>query len=254
MILPAGVESEECFGEPPGGVLFPRRSRSSRTPWRRGAVTTPPSGAAPGPACERLGYPPVPILPGVGGAPTWPAGVRGSMTHCTGYAAAAVGPAARISTIGIDAEPDAPLPDGVLGLIATPVEQNRLGVMRPEPVDGRASTSSARMVTQQDLTTRTGTGCCSAPKNRCTKPGSRWSVNGSTPGAEILFHPHNRTFTALLSRDGPDPQRPPHPPTPRTLDPQTRDPRHRRSRYLNVKQSREPRWVMRQLDLRSRSC
>ena len=72
------------------------------------------------------------------------------MTHCIGYAAAAVGPAARISTIGIDAEPDAPLPDGVLGLIATPIEQNRLGVMRPEPVDGRASTSSERMVTQQE--------------------------------------------------------------------------------------------------------
>jgi 4'-phosphopantetheinyl transferase EntD len=33
-------------------------------------------------AClARLGYPRVPILPGAGGAPGWPAGIRGSMTH-----------------------------------------------------------------------------------------------------------------------------------------------------------------------------
>jgi 4'-phosphopantetheinyl transferase EntD len=145
MILPAEVQSEECFGDPPGGVLFPEEERvvANAVAARRRDYTTVRTCAR---AClERLGYPPVPILPGVGGAPSWPAGVQGSMTHCIGYAAAAVGPAARISTIGIDAEPDAPLPDGVLGLIATPVEQNRLGVTRPEPVDGRASTSSAHI-------------------------------------------------------------------------------------------------------------
>jgi hypothetical protein len=27
MILPAGVESQECFGEPPGGVLFPEEQQ-----------------------------------------------------------------------------------------------------------------------------------------------------------------------------------------------------------------------------------
>ncbi len=27
MILPAGVESEECFGDPPGGVLFPEEEK-----------------------------------------------------------------------------------------------------------------------------------------------------------------------------------------------------------------------------------
>jgi len=48
------------------------------------------------------------------------------MTHCTGYAAAAVGPLPRISAIGIDAEPDAPLPDGVLDLVATDAERDRL--------------------------------------------------------------------------------------------------------------------------------
>ena len=55
------------------------------------------------------------------------------MTPCTGYAAAAVGPLSRISAIGIDAEPDAPLPDGVLDLVATPAERNRLAVTQLEP-------------------------------------------------------------------------------------------------------------------------
>ena len=57
---------------------------------------------------------------GAGGAPTWPAGVQGStdslrrLRHSRGRSLY------RISAIGIDAEPDAPLPDGVLDLIATP--------------------------------------------------------------------------------------------------------------------------------------
>jgi 4'-phosphopantetheinyl transferase EntD len=48
------------------------------------------------------------------------------MTHCAGYAAAAVGPADRVSAIGIDAEPDASLPEGVLEVVATATELERL--------------------------------------------------------------------------------------------------------------------------------
>ena len=114
------------------------------------------------PACSRLGYPQVPILPGVGGAPIWPVGVRGSMTHCTGYAAAAVAPRPRVFAIGIDAEPDAPLPDGVVDLVATPTEQDRLAG------------------TRRSRTARTGTGCCSPPRRRSIKPGSPWSGSGWT--------------------------------------------------------------------------
>ena len=126
LILPAGVESQECFGEPPGGVLFPEEEQiiARAVPARRREYATVRSCAR---AClQRLGYPQVPILPGVGGAPIWPVGVRGSMTHCTGYAAAAVAPRSRVCAIGIDAEPDAPLPDGVVDLVATPTEQDWL--------------------------------------------------------------------------------------------------------------------------------
>jgi len=203
MILPAGVQSEECFGDPPGGVLFPEEEKviANAVAARRRDYATVRSCAR---AClGRLGYPPVPILPGVGGAPMWPAGIRGSMTHCAGYAAAAVGTTPRISTIGIDAEPDAPLPDGVLGLVATPLEQNRLAAMRPEPVERRSSTSSVRMVTQPGLDCPNWDRLLFSAKEAVYKAWfplvGEWLDPQET---EILLHPLDQTFTAILCRDG----------------------------------------------------
>jgi 4'-phosphopantetheinyl transferase EntD len=77
-------------------------------------------------AMGRLGLPPVPILPGPRGAPQWPEGVVGSMTHCAGYRAAALGRAGEVVGIGIDAEPNEELPEGVLDAVASPAEQARL--------------------------------------------------------------------------------------------------------------------------------
>ncbi|MEU0342627.1 4'-phosphopantetheinyl transferase superfamily protein [Streptomyces bobili] len=77
-------------------------------------------------AMEKLGVPPQAVLPGERGAPTWPAGLAGSMTHCDGYAAAALVRAADLASLGIDAEPHQPLPDGVLSAIALPAERERL--------------------------------------------------------------------------------------------------------------------------------
>jgi 4'-phosphopantetheinyl transferase EntD len=183
VILPAGVESEECFGEPPGGVLFREEEQviAHAVASRRRDFATVRSCAR---AClARLGYPPAPILPGVGGAPTWPAGIRGSMTHCAGYAAAAVGPHPQISAIGIDAEPDAPLPDGVLGLIATAAEHDHLAA-----ADGPDGPNWDRLLF--------------SAKEAVYKA---WFplVGGwlDHHDAEISFDPHNRTFTTLLSRD-----------------------------------------------------
>jgi 4'-phosphopantetheinyl transferase EntD len=73
-------------------------------------------------ALSHLGYGPIPILPGLRGAPRWPAGVVGSMTHCTGYRAAAVAHKTDMVTIGIDAEAHDRLPEGVLDIIALPEE------------------------------------------------------------------------------------------------------------------------------------
>ena len=65
-------------------------------------------------AMEKLGVPPRPILPGERGAPRWPDGVVGSMTHCDGYRAAALVRAGDLASLGIDAELHGPLPEGVL--------------------------------------------------------------------------------------------------------------------------------------------
>ena len=70
-------------------------------------------------ALERLGLPRAAVPSGDSGEPLWPAGVVGSITHCAGYRASAVARAADVRSIGIDAEPDAPLPPGVLRSIAT---------------------------------------------------------------------------------------------------------------------------------------
>jgi 4'-phosphopantetheinyl transferase EntD len=77
-------------------------------------------------AMEKLGVPPQPVLPGERGAPQWPSGLVGSMTHCDGYCAAALVRATDLASLGIDAEPDGPLPDGVLPTVSLPGEAQRL--------------------------------------------------------------------------------------------------------------------------------
>lgn len=57
------------------------------------------------------------------GAPLWPPGFVGSISHCPDYCVAAVGRDAEFRAIGIDAEPHLALPEGVLDVIATRSEQ-----------------------------------------------------------------------------------------------------------------------------------
>jgi 4'-phosphopantetheinyl transferase EntD len=185
LILPAGVESAERFGEATGGVLFPEEEKiiaRAVEPRRREYAAVRSCARA---CLNRLGYPETPILPGIGGAPTWPAGVLGSMTHCAGYAAAAVGRLPRIRAIGIDAEPDAPLPDGVLELIATAAERDRLTATRPE-ADGPnwdRLLFSAKEAVYKAWFPLVG----------------EWLDHQE---AEISFDPQKGSFTAQLSRDG----------------------------------------------------
>ena len=91
-ILPADMESEECFGEPPGGVFFPEEQ-----PIMAAAVAARRREYATVRSCARACLEPAGLSAGSDPAghrrrTHWPAGVRGSMTHCAGYAAAAVGP------------------------------------------------------------------------------------------------------------------------------------------------------------------
>lgn len=65
-------------------------------------------------ALELLGRSAAAVPRGARGAPRWPEGLVGSITHCAGYRACALAEASAIAAIGIDAEPHAALPDGVL--------------------------------------------------------------------------------------------------------------------------------------------
>jgi 4'-phosphopantetheinyl transferase EntD len=80
-------------------------------------------------AMHHLGLPAAPILPDLDGVPQWPLGVVGSMTHCPGYRAAAVARATDLRSVGIDAEPHAPLPDDVLDLVIRADERDALSAL-----------------------------------------------------------------------------------------------------------------------------
>lgn len=69
-------------------------------------------------ALTDLGVAPAPVLRGPKREPQWQPDVVGAITHTAGYAAAAVAHAGDVRSVGLDAEPDEPLPDGVLRRIA----------------------------------------------------------------------------------------------------------------------------------------
>ena len=130
-ILPAGVSSAEAFSDPPGMLLFPGEAAivARAVDKRRREFTTARNCARS--ALGKLGVPPVPILAGDRGAPQWPPGIVGSITHCAGYRAAAVARACDMLTIGLDAEPNDVLPDGVLEAVCSDGERARLGDLAP---------------------------------------------------------------------------------------------------------------------------
>lgn len=74
-------------------------------------------------AMALLGLPEAEVRPGPRGEPCWPPGVVGSITHCAGYRGAVVGRSRDIAAVGIDAEPNKPLPAGVLDAISLPEER-----------------------------------------------------------------------------------------------------------------------------------
>jgi 4'-phosphopantetheinyl transferase EntD len=82
-------------------------------------------------ALARLGVPSTAVGSGPHGEPLWPSGVVGSITHCEGYRACAVAPARAVLTIGIDAEGDARLSDGVWAKVAHGGERDLRGATGP---------------------------------------------------------------------------------------------------------------------------
>ncbi len=134
-ILPTGVIVVEARDDTRTAKLFPEEEIAvgRAVEKRRREFTTARICARE--ALEKLGFPAVAIPTGTRGEPIWPAGVVGSITHCDGYRACTVGRSSDVVSIGIDAEPNAPLPDGLVGEIARPEELpwlDRLGRELPE--------------------------------------------------------------------------------------------------------------------------
>jgi 4'-phosphopantetheinyl transferase EntD len=125
-ILPPCAASYEAYSDTDDAVLLPEENaivaRASES--RRRRFTT--ARACARHALSELGQSPVPILADQRGAPCWPTGIVGSITHCAGYRAAAVAKSEAVLCIGIDAEPNESLPRGVLQRIAS--DEERVGI------------------------------------------------------------------------------------------------------------------------------
>jgi 4'-phosphopantetheinyl transferase EntD len=129
-LMPAGVASRDTTEDVPESTMFPEEADrvSKAVEKRRREFATVRHCARQ--AFAELGIPPVALLNGERGAPQWPDGVIGSMTHCAGYRAAVVARTSVIHTVGIDAEPHATLPEGVAGMIARDEEKAMLTSLR----------------------------------------------------------------------------------------------------------------------------
>ncbi len=121
-LLPAAVRCVEAVGPAQSLPVLPAEealiARAVDKRQREFATARACARAALG----QLGRPAVAIGRGPHGAPMWPPGIVGSITHCTGYCAAAVAEATRVRSLGIDAEPARPLPADVLGAVASAAE------------------------------------------------------------------------------------------------------------------------------------
>lgn len=136
-ILPAKVATAESFTDSSGIYLFPEETEAvaRAVDKRRREFTT--ARACARQALERLGIGPVPVPRGTDGAPQWPAGVVGSITHCAGYRACAVARSRDVASVGIDAEPNEATPKGVLGAVSDAGEREHLAGLPAARGSGR---------------------------------------------------------------------------------------------------------------------
>lgn len=130
-ILPPNVAAVCVYGDVPDAFLYPEEEAMVRRAVERRRREFASVRWCARRALAALGEPARPIPRGERGAPRWPLGVVGSMTHCAGYRAAAVARAGDMRAIGIDAEPHLPLPDGILETVARPEERDTTGTTGP---------------------------------------------------------------------------------------------------------------------------
>lgn len=133
-ILPPEVAAVETQSPLPNGFLLPEEAALVRDAVeKRRREFTLGRTCARG-ALEKLGFAGFPILTGGSRQPLWPDGIVGSITHCDGYAAAAVARRTEVAGLGIDGEHNIPLPAEVLNLIASEKEREMLSRLNSDDV------------------------------------------------------------------------------------------------------------------------
>ncbi|HEX7279315.1 MAG TPA: 4'-phosphopantetheinyl transferase superfamily protein [Solirubrobacterales bacterium] len=125
LLLPPEVVARETRGEIEAALTPAEREAVGKAVDKRVREFTTARACA-RLALAELGAPADGIPAGPKGEPVWPEGVAGSITHCDGFRAAAVARTADVASVGIDAEPNAPLPAGLLSDVAGPGEVGHL--------------------------------------------------------------------------------------------------------------------------------
>ncbi|MEU5717058.1 4'-phosphopantetheinyl transferase superfamily protein [Streptomyces sp. NPDC020403] len=132
-LLPAEVACADTYEtEAPAGTLYPEEAALVATSVAKRRHEFAAVRGCARRAMVALGLPPSPVLRGHRGMPLWPEGFVGSMTHCEGYRAAVLARASDVRGLGIDAEPNEPLPAGVWEVIALPSERERIPPAAPD--------------------------------------------------------------------------------------------------------------------------
>jgi 4'-phosphopantetheinyl transferase EntD len=185
-LLPATVSVAEAFGDETPSPLLPGEEAAVRSAVARRRLEFATGRRCAREALAKLGVPGAAIPSGRDREPLWPPGIVGSLTHCEGYRAAAVARERDLVSLGIDAEPHAPLPPGVLGMVALPQEAARLaGLTTADP-----AACWDRLLF-----------CAKESVYKAWFPlAHRWL--GFTE-ADITLDPDNGTFTAALLVPGP---------------------------------------------------
>ena len=123
-ILPESVVVVEVHGDDPSAYLHPEEAAQlGVTAVERRVGEFKLGRTCARRALSKLGLAPTPVLRGQNREPLWPIGVVGSISHCSGYCAAAVAMQADCLSLGIDAEVHDLIPDGVLEQVASDRER-----------------------------------------------------------------------------------------------------------------------------------
>jgi 4'-phosphopantetheinyl transferase EntD len=133
-ILPAVVAVAASGEDDPDATPFPEEEAAIREAVEKRRREFVTARACAREALAKLGLPSQAVPVGPRGAPQWPPGIVGSITHCDGYRGCAVARSHDLVALGIDAERDEPLPHGVLGDVALAEERQMLRALaRSDP-------------------------------------------------------------------------------------------------------------------------